>query len=305
MTGGIEEQVQHNKVNTPKTDKVTANKQTHGNNRFSNNRNGNNRVDLNIVDKVSKANINSVSGEIAKGRENNVVNQVNLSLLDPGKMMIVPIQLGDVKTVALIDSGATVSLVKETVANDSMGQKVVVKGNNHIGGLASKQITILGLLDQTNISVHGITTVSVPLSVVKDTDVRHSVVLGRDFLQANNVVLRLAKNLLTFRYEGESRCDYYVGNESTPCKVIFSQVAVHAREQVRVHVGDNRKLRIGTSVDIASPSSCDYCSHCLKEKSDEFYFEGEMQGSSVKYVSCYSGDSKLCDSKLIEHSNCL
>ena len=90
MTGGIEEQVKHNKVNTPKTCKVTSDKQISGKNNFNKIIKDENQVDLNLVDRGIN---NSDSKVMTKLNESSIVNNVNLGLLNPGKMMIVPIQL--------------------------------------------------------------------------------------------------------------------------------------------------------------------------------------------------------------------
>ena len=111
--------------------------------------------------------------------------EVCASSLKPGKLLVAPVQVDGRNANALLDSGATSTLIRQSLAPSTMGASAVV-----IEGLGSSRIAAIGSV-QVALQL-GQLNLDVGCTVVPDGAIGHDLVLGEDFLLAHKVKVDLA-----------------------------------------------------------------------------------------------------------------
>jgi hypothetical protein len=114
------------------------------------------------------------------------------SHLQPEPLMIIPVQVGDAQVMALVDTGASLSLVQEGVTPTP---SYVNGGNKVIQGIGSSRI-ISRYVVTTSMQV-GTLSLDVNLHVVDAGSLKHQIILGTDFLVDNELTVDFANRRLS------------------------------------------------------------------------------------------------------------
>ena len=119
------------------------------------------RVELPYKEEMSEAGIN-----ISTKRESQT-------------LMVIDIEVGKYTTRALVDSGASATLVSIKVAERLPG--TILQREGILVGLAGQQRKFIGEIQDMEISIDGIPFKSVPILVVRDQDIPYPMILGANF----------------------------------------------------------------------------------------------------------------------------
>ena len=108
---------------------------------------------------------------------------VNIAILEPVNLMKIPIILNGNKVTALLDSGATNSLVKAKLINTCVE---TLSSPKYILGLGNNKLTVEGISKQ-KLTCAGI-AFEVDLFIIDSRKLDYDVVLGMDFLKKIELV---------------------------------------------------------------------------------------------------------------------
>ena len=181
---------------------------------------------------------------------------VNLINLDPAPLMTVPITIVGNNVRALVDTGATLSLVKqslvlpESIYDDDEFPTIIGLGGNSVKSLGRVDLSFwLGSVELFS-----------SFLVVPDNVSKHSVILGHNFFLQHCVTVNLSSHQLSGR-AGSSTWTVYL--DSDGCHTQFRNVSVYAQRDTVIEGFD----------PVLVPVTC----NSLISKSDsntEYYFDG-------------------------------
>ena len=139
--------------------------------------------------------VSQISEDIEMGED------INLATLQPVPLLTIPVVINNNDIRALVDSGATRSLVPQNLISE--WKLWWERGSEfHITGLGDATITSLGEI-LLEFQIQGLTFSCLCL-VVPTGAIRHSLILGTDFFTKYSIVVDLAKQKLSGRAGGGS-----------------------------------------------------------------------------------------------------
>lgn len=195
---------------------------------------------------------------------------VNVSALAPEKLMVVPVTLSALTVDALIDSGATVSLIRRNmIKDDSLLHPV--KMNRTIVGLGHSPVVPLY---SVNIEL-GISSVVLSCSclVVPDDAIGYSVILGDNFFLQNG--LKVKNGQISGSLAGGS-WTVYLGDDNSPY-VVYQDIPVYSAEDVMLE--DNDPILVKVNVQgVNQPAD-----------GHEFYYDGLVDTNCSTSIVCTRG----------------
>ena len=108
---------------------------------------------------------------------------LNIEALSPVKLMVIKVKINDITTNALIDTGATHCLIRNSIKKRA-NLKLIPQSNITIKGIGSELIRTGGLVD-ANVEIPGCFVSHSKFQVVYGEDSPFPVVLGRKFCSDN------------------------------------------------------------------------------------------------------------------------
>jgi hypothetical protein len=138
-------------------------------------------------------------------------------------LMELCVVVNGVLVVALIDSGASVSIIKESVFKDMSNNYRLVPRDGCIYGIGGKASSWLGALENSEINFDHGPMKSVDLIVVPNDKLPgYEMILGLDFLRKNKMTVDLSRNRLVIPQSTlpESFIEIYVGPDRASNKVL-------------------------------------------------------------------------------------
>ena len=181
--------------------------------------------------------------------------------LESKPLPVCRVDIEEKQCVALLDSGATSSLIKRSMIRKTIGEYA---SNHVLRGLGDSSITKCKKLD-LNISICGI-KFQESFVIVPDDSIKYGMVLGDSFMAKHKLGIDLSVGRLFHSGKDGSWEIYY--SETNP-EVIFRNLVVRAAEEVVMT--DSEPLLIPVFVPL------------LKEKTtikdlSEMYYDGELAG---------------------------
>ena len=173
-----------------------------------------NLEDINVRDKLDES-IVSAKGEYC---ENSIIDDPNsddtnsevtdnssegdkLLNIEPVDLIMIPVDVEEIRSSALIDSGATLSFVNLTIAKKAKA-KVNQREKKLVTGYGNKSKQTLGSCE-LKISILGISTIS-KFHIMHDDDLRYEVIFGVDFLKGNKMSLELSTQQIRMQIGDQS-----------------------------------------------------------------------------------------------------
>ena len=207
---------------------------------------------------------------------------INVETLAPEKLFMIQIQINGFITSALIDTGATNNLMKESIKNKAKLQ-IEQDSSIQILGLGSKVSDTLGMT-HCDVSFYKNETEQTEFQVVTDGTIQFPVILGRQFCSENKLIIDFAKRKISKMNKDGSRTDIYLNKEDTGVKHV-------AYEGVHVYLSEDVELSSG----IAQVSVYYGVNMChFKSK---LYFDGNCKNKKVKGIEGIL-DSEDVDNKV-------
>ena len=184
---------------------------------------------------------------------------VNLVSLNPASLMKIPIGIDGKCLSALVDTGATASLIRSSLVNsaDPCAPRVIVG----LGGTITIRTSF-----SSSVDIEGMSTETLTFFVVPDSCLECDVVLGSDFFSRNRILVDIGSRSL--------RQDFSVGwtnvrfpNHSAS-EITCSRVPVYASSDVKIHAGESTRVPV--------------C--CSRAPCGEVYFDGDLGSQYVRGV---------------------
>ena len=214
------------------------------------------------------------------------VSAVNGDLM-PEPLIFVPVTLNKVSSRALLDTGSSISLIREDIV-PSIGSSIQ-ECEKYLIGVGGKKVQCLGQIT-VSVLLHGIVLRDLTLYVVAKTDMLHNVIFGTDCFMNNSIVVDIPHLKLSGTYEDGTVWDYYLGRDSESCKVVFRQIPVIASERVVVDNLEVKEVPVNISAYYSSfQGTCDLCQ---EREVPELFYDGELDPQVSLYTIGYAG---LCD----------
>ena len=175
----------------------------------------------------------SVEEDGTESASNEISEQMEVNCLRPTKLMVLAVTVGKSEVSALVDSGATRSLIRrQHVSSDQFLPAADVK---EIMGLGNNRLEVIGNAE---------TTISLVdrefpgrFLVVGDQDIQYDLILGIDFLKENKVKLDLSRDTLTIGMSDGSSVIASVNDGGEIASVMWERVPVYCSERIRVKNG--------------------------------------------------------------------
>ena len=170
------------------------------------------------------------------GRSEGSEDEINIASMQTGQLWLVPVTAGaNIQTNALIDTGSTNNLIKESLA-DRLGE-VNPTLKFQIRGVGTLGIETRGRI-QVAMEIAGIAFPQVQFEVVADADMKHEMVLGVSFFVSESVVVDMANRRLTIHRVDGAHTDIYVDQQLGRTRVVEEDVSVVAAQEVQVERGE-------------------------------------------------------------------
>ena len=176
----------------------------------------------------------------------NTMNVNLMSVLKPELALIIELQVGNSNVKALVDTGASISLITNSLYK--------VHSNK---SLSSKTFTIFGL-NETKITTKGGISLNVnyfgrgfdaKFEVVEDQDINYPVILGMDFLQENNISINLMKRKITKHNSDRSSTSVYLTADGSIRNIVHENIPIYSKHKLVVKKNEVASVEVTTDIN--------------------------------------------------------
>ena len=198
-----------------------------------------------------------------------VLRRVNLAQSPPISFLTLKIKIENTDVESLLDTGARVSLMKRSLANQ-LNLNIDVNQRSNIYGIGGKEHKVVTFgVAKTDFRLSSLIFKGVKFHVVPDNCMDHLVFIGMDFLQENGLVVNVRRKRIMHRDKKTgAQWELYINSEGY--KLVYSNIMVQSAAQVMCDSELHSMVRV--PVNIVYPSTV--CS--FNDTSDMFYYEGEV-----------------------------
>ena len=158
-------------------------------------------------------------------------NTVNLSHLQPESLFLVTVNINNKVVTALMDTGATKSLVKQRIIRESVNIDTTIVDS--IVGLGQSRINTLGRAS-CEVTIGGLNFGENEFNVVPDESVAFDVLLGLEFCRRHNLNINVSKRIFSKVDRNNERFIFTVDEEGRVISVVLSGVSVFASRACKV-----------------------------------------------------------------------
>jgi hypothetical protein len=200
--------------------------------------------------------------EITSNNEIDDMAVVNFNYLLPQPLMTIEVEVDNIKIVALIDSGAANSFIKQSVLQ-KIDFEIMSLDSKTIGGLGNIKIETKGT---TKVNIKFFDKLMPTIcNIVKDNDISNSIILGVDFLLKNKISVDSHKHRITKHNDDKSVCDIYLDEENKVKNIIYENLPVYCAQKVIIESEETVKI----------PVKINFLSGNTSSEFNLLYFEGE------------------------------
>jgi hypothetical protein len=193
----------------------------------------------------------------------------------PEKLLTVPLHFATVTCDALVDTGATVSLIRESLVDP---QLLLKDTNDFLVGLGGLRVPTLGsvLLDFQM----GVVKLETCFVVVHDDQMRHSVVLGSSFFKPFGVAIDISRRRIA-GHSPEGSWEVYLDSPSP--YTVMTNVPIYTQKDVWVSRGEAHLVPVCVpEALIVEPDEC-----------YSFFFDGKIPGHRAQFLEGQPGLLRL------------
>ena len=169
--------------------------------------------------------------------------------------MKIKLNVGGVLFEALIDTGASNNLIKESIAKRN---ELEIDNKHHItlAGLGMKTTQAIGKT-HVDISYGPIHDARIPFYVVRDKDMSNDVILGSKFCQHNGLVIDFNNRRLSKVNPDNSQVDMYHDAENNIKHVVYQSIPVRAASSVKIESRETAVVPIDINLLIVSDETAE------------------------------------------------
>ena len=177
---------------------------------------------------------------------------VQIVELKPGSLLHVLTTIGGQEVKALVDSGASRSLVRKSVV-DVLKLSPDVGKSFTLQGLGMKCVDTLGEV-RLSLSLYGLEVASVKVQVVEDGVIDQTLILGVDFLVNNKISVNVKNRKLTKFLDNGGHVDIYLNEHAYAVNIIHEAIPVYAAQSCYISKGES--TRVPVNFELYGDTSC-------------------------------------------------
>ena len=196
-------------------------------------------------------------------------NKVNFSSLQPEGLMIIPIEIAGIKANALVDSGASNNLVKESLIRNlglTINKEVIV-----IRGLGNSEFTTIGKVD-LKLSLLGLGFSPSVFDIVPDDTIGFDIILGVKYLKEKKLIVNMKKRKISHVNTNGARIDLYMQSDGTLMSVIHENIPLLAKYDVNIKNLETKPIHVEAFL-IGTQTT---------KQRHNFYYEGKIKNKKVR-----------------------
>ena len=191
------------------------------------------------------------------------MGHMEINFLKPEKLIYVDVEVGNRLFRALLDSGASRSLVKEKVV-DSDVQEV---DESFMVGLSDSIVKVKGRVNE-DIKIFGI-EMEMKALVVGNEDIKYEVILGLDFLRKHRISLDIRNRVISLVRIDNSKIIFCLNDDNKLRKTYKEKVPIYCNKDIQL------KSNESTEIPIKFEESC---YNMGNDKEEELmYYEGHNE----------------------------
>ena len=149
---------------------------------------------------------------------------VNFTSLEPANLIFIPIAIAGRPYKALVDSGATHSLMKESIARECEAQldsSITFK----IRGVGKATVSTMGII-RVPCQILDLRIPDLYFDVALDNSIRYDIVLGLDFLMNSNFTIDASARMIQHDRKDKGRVKYFLSSEGNVDRVMHENIPV-------------------------------------------------------------------------------
>ena len=223
------------------------------------------------------------------------LRRINLVQLEPVPAMNLPIKINGVETTALLDTGAHVTLMRKSVA-DQLGIPVCASEKVDISGVGGARYRTLGLVE-VSVVIHGIRMRPSHIHVVDNNCIDFPVFLGSDFFKINHLNVNSKKRtLIQVDSSTGARWVIYVDPPFHSCHLVCYNIPCVATKDVTLDSNIPEKIPVSWKLPGELDSGYD-CPKCMADNIT-YVYDGEIVDNHLKKkIVGFTGCLGPCDSQ--------
>ena len=176
------------------------------------------------------------------------LRRINFTQVEPVSFLTLNIIVNDTNITSLLDTGARVSLMKRSLAIQ-LNLDIDVNMRTNIYGIGGKDHKVVTFgITQTDLMISTLNFKNVKFHVVPDDCMDHSVFIGMDFLQDNDLVVNLYRQRI-------KHCDRKTGAQwelyifTNGYRLVYSYLVVRAAKRVVCNSDLQSLFRVPVNID--------------------------------------------------------
>lgn len=198
---------------------------------------------------------------------------VNLLNLVPGELIKIPFKVKGTTLSALLDSGASVNIIKKSICDMCEG---VLDGNvkNHITGLGSAKLKTIG---RTNLECEtlGLGKFTCEFNVLPDDVLTFDIILGLQFLHCNNIRVDMSRRIVSREDRNGGIISFHIDGDGSVTRVMHENVPVVAARDTKLSC--SRVTYVPVSVNVVACST--------NQENVTYFYEGKPKNSKLESTS--------------------
>ena len=152
-----------------------------------------------------------------------------MQYLAPADLMKIDVQINGKEVKGLIDSGATISLIKSSLVKD-LKINNIDNESKYITSLGNNRISVSGLIDIT-VNIFGIEMMAEFL-IVNDENIGNDLILGMNFLKKNKFAINMNKGRITITKQDNSKLTIKLNENNKVVNTWRENIPVYAKSNV-------------------------------------------------------------------------
>ena len=196
---------------------------------------------------------------------------------DENRMTVVVSMGSNEQLLALVDSGASISLIHMSLVNRYRIPIVPVEIQSIRGFGFNNVCSIVGECELT-LEMHNLLMKPTKFLVIEGPVMGdYPVLLATNFLIANRLVIDMARKRITQKLETGGTWEYYVHSPGEHCTVLFNQIPCYSASNTVIRPGQSKQVAVSWTLVRDAVRPCD--SHCPLEYSSLVMFD-ELSGGN-------------------------
>lgn len=200
------------------------------------------------------------------------VPSADVTALNPSPPMTIRVQIKNTDRVchALIDTGSCSSFIQEKLINQ-LSLPVEKGESKSVKGLGDKPVPILGF-SEMELSFSDLNLQPIKLRILPSESINYSIILGRDFLRVNKLIIDATKRLISQTTIDGGMCQVYTNN-SFKNEVVYYAIPVYASEKVKIGTGEVQFAPVETKCFVNGKLPDSNTRH---EHGSDLYYDGRV-----------------------------